>query len=201
MDIGTNAGKAWVGLRVELGPLTSSHNTFQKPSPLFRKRKCGPSRLRRRERRATARAATNPEDMVGATCDNIESTEEVEQAGEAYGTEEVGPSNVAISSVVQDEQARESLIASEVACSEITETAENAIQDITKVSCIATLDNCPDESMNKQYADFMREFLFSEKLVLDNVYSNKFEHVSSRSFRYNQFVHNVLITLNVKHQD
>ena len=66
------------------------------------------------------------------------------------------------------------------------------------MNCIASLENCPNEELNKEYADSMRRCLFSEKLVLDTVFSSKFEPVSTRAFRHDKFVHTVLVTLNVK---
>ena len=85
----------------------------------------------------------------------------------------------------------------EVVSSDIIESAENAVR-VIKVSCIAALKNCPDEVMSKEYADSMKGVIFNEKLVLDTVHSSKYEHVSVRAFRSNQFVYTVSIPVNVK---
>ena len=50
------AGQAWVGLRVKLGPSNSTQDTVH-PTPSYRKMTYGPSRVRRQNRRAAARAA------------------------------------------------------------------------------------------------------------------------------------------------
>ena len=86
-------------------------------------------------------------------------------------------------------------------CNKVTETSAaelNTIGNIVKVSCIATLNNCPDETLDKVHSDGIRKFLFHEKHVLDNVKSSRLDHLSSRSFRNKLFVHTISVTLSVK---
>ena len=47
----------------------------------------------------------------------------------------------------------------------------------------------------------MRGHLFSDKLVLDTVFSGKFKPVPTRAFWRDNFVHVVMVTFNVKNKD
>ena len=76
LDLDTHAGRAWVGLRVQLGhsPGHLHHQVGPPPFQKTHKKKDNPSRQRRRERRAAARQA-NAEEVA-----QKETTEDAEQA-------------------------------------------------------------------------------------------------------------------------
>ena len=87
LDVDSNAGNAWVGLRVQLGHAPGP--LHQQLHPTYKKSDC-PSRQRRRARRAAARAEeVNAEEATTTTTaetfieETEVSTEEVEVAEEA----------------------------------------------------------------------------------------------------------------------
>ena len=87
LDVDSNAGNAWVGLRVQLGHAPGP--LHQQLHPTYKKSDC-PSRQRRRARRAAARAEeVNAEEATTTTTaetfieETEVSTEEVEVAAEA----------------------------------------------------------------------------------------------------------------------
>ena len=51
-----------------------------------------------------------------------------------------------------------------------TSTA-NATPDVIPVYCIATIENCPDSELNKDYGDSIRQFLASEQHLAQNIIS------------------------------
>ena len=83
--------------------------------------------MRRHERHAAVLAAT--EDAENIATENIQTNEEGEQIQKAGPTEAVEPAMP------------ESV--SELASSDIIESAENVVR-VIKVSCTATLENCPE---------------------------------------------------------
>ena len=62
----------------------------------------------------------------------------------------------------------------------------NITEKIVQVDGIAILENCPDETLDKEYADSIRKLLFREQHLRENVFSSKFDILSSRSFRRNK---------------
>lgn len=198
LDVGTTAGQAWVGLRVQLGAENSNQGTFfPHPKP---KKRFGPSRIRRRNRRAAARAAMNADDI---NTEEVVTFQEPSESHPPKPTEEVAK-EATITSLDMGALSQNELANSQVKnrveagdCSEVS-TAEIEVSDIVKVCCIATLENCPDERLDKAHADSIRNFLFNEKHLLENVKSSKLDHLSSRSFRNGMYVHTITVTLSVK---
>ena len=190
LDISSNAGQAWVGLRVQLGYSSFENNEFYPPPPPGRI--CGPSWLRRRSRRATAAA------QAAATRSAEEATANANVEQDSFNnispgpTEEVAPVVVSNEDIAVQEIPTVTLISNENECHAAIEA------EITCVECIATLDSCPDEVLDKGYADSLRSFLFEEQHLRENVYSSKFNHLSSRSFRNEKYVYTISITLKVK---
>ena len=66
LDLEAHAGRAWVGLRVQLGhaPGILHPQPHPQPSPKVHKHKDSPSRQRRRARRAAARQQASAEQVV-----------------------------------------------------------------------------------------------------------------------------------------
>jgi hypothetical protein len=77
LDLDTCAGKAWVGLRVQLGHVPGPPHHDLHPS--FEKKKDSPSRQRRRARRAAARQNKVTEEASNIV--TVEETENREHAG------------------------------------------------------------------------------------------------------------------------
>ena len=179
LDIGTHAGQAWVGLRVELG----ASETFI-PHPPPKSRKSGPSRIRRRNRRAAARAAM----------DVVNGDVHTEEVGTVQGPSE----DTAACCEPTEEVVQAEIPSNELATVENAVEADNCTAEIVKVCGIATLENCPDEQLGKIHSDSIRSFLFKEQHLLENVRSSKLEHLSSRSFRSGKYVHTISVTLSVK---
>ena len=74
----------------------------------------------------------------------------------------------------------------------------NAIPDIISVHCIATLENCPDCTLNEDYGTSIRRFLASEKHIAKNIISTKLQYVSCRLFRNNVYTYTVSIIMIMK---
>ena len=190
LDISSHAGQAWVGLRVQLGYSRSENDFYPPPPP---RRRCGPSRLRRRSRRAAAQAAaTRSAEEATATANNVDVNEDSINNFSPGPTEEVAPVAVSDEDIAVQEIPTVSIISND------DESHASKEADITCVECIATLDCCPDEVLDKGYADSLRSFFFTEQHLRENVYSSKFDHLSSRSFRNEKYVHTISITLQVK---
>ena len=77
-------------------------------------------------------------------------------------------------------------------------TVHDSHTEKVAVFCVATLDNCPNDVLDQEYASSIRKCLFDEQHLLDNVHSSKFDHISCRSFRNKKFVHTITIKLMVK---
>ena len=73
-----------------------------------------------------------------------------------------------------------------------------AIPDVIPVHCIATIENCPDATLNKDYSESIRRFLGSEQHLSQNIVSAELSYVSSRSFRNNIYTHTVSVVMYVK---
>ena len=189
LDVGTHAGKAWVGLRVQLdGRLHTG------PSDT------GTSRERRRARRAAARAANHcpspnreqdthkevaetgnsgiledEKNEVGSNQEVI--TEEVEnyvapaekvvEVVHENETEEVEDNASKI--LEQDEIADIPPTPTSVTENVIVSSIQAKVPDKIRVYCTATIDNCPDDIINSEYGDSIRRFLQSEHHLKDNV--------------------------------
>jgi hypothetical protein len=85
IDLDTHAGRAWVGLRVQLGhvPGPLHHQLRHPPYPKVHKKKDSPSRQRRRARRAAAQKV-NAEEVVDKETDEEKvPSENAEQANES----------------------------------------------------------------------------------------------------------------------
>ena len=74
----------------------------------------------------------------------------------------------------------------------------HAVHDVIPVHCIATVENCPDATLNEDYGDSIRRFLGSEQHLTQNIASTELHYVSSRSFRNNIFTHTVSVIMYVK---
>ena len=135
LDIDSHAGRAWVGLRVQLGhdpgPL---HPPY--PQPVYR-RPDSPSRQRRRDRHAAARKAeeASKEENAGET----DPTEEASREENAKKTDTIDIAEEAViedkSSEVNDDQNVESIV----------DLAEEASIKDMKISD----EVCPDEEFDK----------------------------------------------------
>ena len=197
LDISSHAGKACVGLRVQLGYPYQSQESFYTPRHNMN---CGPSRLRRRARRAAARAEKNGGVATGIKAnvvnsqqnDNLENSSNEDIPLES--TENVVTNEV----LVKNANIAENVAASDLGSNDACTTGNIAQPDTSSVFCVATLDNCPNEVLDKEDADSIRKCLFEEKDMLENVYSSKFEIISSRSLRHNKFVHTISVELKVK---
>ena len=73
-----------------------------------------------------------------------------------------------------------------------------AIPDVIPVHCIATIENCPDATLNEDYSESIRRFLGSEQHLSQNIVSAELSYVSSRSFRNNIYTHTVSVVMYVK---
>ena len=54
----------------------------------------------------------------------------------------------------------------------------SAIPDGIPVYCIATIENCPDSELNKEYCDSIRWFLVSEQHLAQNIISTELDYIS-----------------------
>ena len=221
LDLDTHAGKAWVGLRLHLDDVPCHPHQqayYQKPFSA--------SRHRRREQRAAARAAninaekasetatniceemTNTSDKVINEC--VENENQVNENKENEAEEAVDPVpenevNTCIEDVgnenskIDDEN--DSLVEKNVdeENSKATNTApaEPCPTEII-VYGTATLENCPDAEINKDYGESIRRFLSSEPHLVQNISSINLQHVSSRSFRNSTHTHTVSVTMHVR---
>ena len=66
--------------------------------------------------------------------------------------------------------------------------------ELVSVFCVATFENCPDSQLSEDYGDSLRRYLTSEPHLSQNIARAEFQHLSSRSFRNNLFVHTVSVT-------
>ena len=85
LDLEAHAGRAWVGLRVQLGhvPGPLHHQLHPQPNPKVQKKKDSPSRQRRRARRAAARQASAEEVVDEGTENEKLPNEDAEEAKES----------------------------------------------------------------------------------------------------------------------
>ena len=93
LDLDTCAGKAWVGLRVQLGEVPGPPHHQHRPSTSLIKKKDSPSRQRRRARRAAARQVNvaeeaSNEETVEETVNTDPAKKPVEQSENKKTTEE-----------------------------------------------------------------------------------------------------------------
>ena len=223
LDIDTHAGKAWVGLRVQL------------ESPKASQSHRSNARQRRRARRAAARAAENPTSS-GNVMENVSQELDIDKATEGCvnnkETEKDLPTeNVVVQIDTDDVPCDVVAGTNEIVADEATkpnETIETAtlvpdevptdmvdapasvkdqngvdnvkptVPDIISVYCIATLENCPDSVLNQEYGDSIRRFIHSEHHLAENIASTELNHMSSRSSKSNTYVHTVSVILKVK---
>ena len=131
LDLDTHAGRAWVGLRVQLGNAPPGH-LFRPPHPQppYRKPE-SPSRQRRRDRRAAAARKT-----------------EAEKASNFENAEEAGSNVIADEAVIEDNDVEKTGNKESANCDSTEQsdetlvgTAEEAIAKDMKVSD----EVCPDE--------------------------------------------------------
>ena len=120
----------------------------------------------------------NVDDIANVAEDeNIENTEKIEETPEQRNDIEVEKDDEAATHVPQQ---------------------VNVVPDLIPVHCIATVENCPDATLNKDYGDSIRRFLGSEQHLAQNIASTELQYVSSRSFRNNIFTHTVSVVIYVK---
>ena len=85
LNLETHAGKAWVGLHVQLGHVPGHlHHQFHHPSPQYHKKQDSPSRQRCRARRTAAKQAdaerASTVETVEETVDRDPATKPAEQS-------------------------------------------------------------------------------------------------------------------------
>ena len=248
LDIDTCAGKAWVGLRLQLDHAPAGHQH----QPAYHQKRFSASRQRRRIRRAAAHAANththaHAEEASEKSTNNgdVNTTakkvfENVDHGNKEVETEEVEAEEVVVEETEAEEVVVEETEAEEVEVEEveaervqvkqveaeevetedakeespettsvnevgnensvIVENSDNGVKcpDIIPVYCIATLENCPDSSLNEEYGESIRRFLLSEQHLVQNISSVDLQHLSSRSFRNNSHTHTVSVTIHVR---
>ena len=72
-----------------------------------------------------------------------------------------------------------------------------AIPDVIPVYSIATIENCPDEKLNEDYAESIKRFFASEQHLTQNIISTELKYLTGRSFRNNIHTHTVSVVLHV----
>ena len=70
--------------------------------------------------------------------------------------------------------------------------------EVIAVFCTASLENCPDSTLNDEYGESIRRFLASEQHLAQNISSAELQHVTSKSCRNNLFTHTLSIVMYVR---
>ena len=228
LDLDTHAGKAWVGLRMQLDSPGYPSNPPRSTA-----------RQRRRERREASRKVNNAEkasctdedfndheNTPTVKCDNVvlnaevinsvelptENVDIVTESAVDIQTEEVAvtmtgeedkemteeANNVSLKENEMD-AANAPVSESEESNAKVTDSSnKDLVPDVIPVYCTATLDNCPDEVLSQEYGQSLRRFIHSEQHLKENVVSSDITHMSTRSLRNNKFVHTVSIIMHVR---
>ena len=141
LDLDTHAGKAWVGLRVQL------ENSFSKP--------VGNARQRRRDRRAAARAAENADKNDANKENAVEMTGDIgEIENTNVDTENVETENVSLEDVIEKANAaEESTLPADVSEMEDIDGKADQVKPITEVEntdTVVVISNVPSVSPESQ---------------------------------------------------
>ena len=177
LDLDTQAGNAWVGLRVQLGQVPGPPHHWQVhpyPEEVHRNRE-SPSRQRRRARRAAAKAAnTNESDAA-----------EPVEAVEASSTEKNKEHTKVVIEKVTDAIVAENATISESAMKDISdEICPDEVylknqESITRRIC--TLEVYPEQSEDvHNFRNKVENYFQQRKDVIEKVIECKVEHFGTR---------------------
>ena len=100
----------------------------------------------------------------------------------------------------KDEQIENTEKANEISGErENTLETENDDEKIDRVAVcsIATIENCPDEKLNEDYAESIKRFFASEQHLTQNIVSTELKYLTGRSFRNNIHTHTVSVVMHV----
>ena len=119
--------------------------------------------------------------------------EDDEQLGEKADVKDNDEHNVAENE--EDENEKESNRADKVT---VCQEGPISTPEIIPVFCTASLENCPDSTLNEEYGESIRRFLASEQHLAENICSADLQHVTSKTCRNNLFTHTLSIVMHVR---
>ena len=222
LDVDTYAGKAWVGLRVQLGHVPGPPHHQFRPPPFSQvhKRKDTPSRQRRRARRTAERQVTIAEEaaIVESVQESVEEpdsseTDEhlMEETDEQSGNNEVNESDTATieesnenNRVEIDNKAEEVITENEGTENEpiepvTTHQADQAVvPPIVTIHATAVLDDSPNVTLTNDDVDSLVRILTAKDHLNRNISNIEYSHLSSREFRNKKYKHTVGLKIHVK---
>ena len=192
LDIDTHAGEAWVGLRVHLGHAPPQEAFYSQSN--FPRSRDGPSRQRRRARRAEKRdevhvekPVTEAEEAVAPMDDKTQNVEE-EVAEKATVEEQINVSDeqigdsTEVAAVEAEEDTVEDVEAEVETTEEQVENTVSVVKDAKKVETVyatAEFENSPYNTLMEDDLKSLEKYLFSEKHLQDNIENYEFECVSN----------------------
>ena len=209
LGLDTHAGQAWVGLCVRLG---QPHEPHLPPQPQhlsnFRARN-GPSRERRRARRAAARQeaskkteaeeATVSEVTESVTESENENQEESDLNEISEVNETIAEKAVSICDVdshvaektTQDKPVEELVTAENV-------TGINDVIEFVTIEATAIVEDSPNVTFANDEQESIYRFIASKDHLIKNIADAQAIHLSSREFRNNKYKHTVGVKIILK---
>ena len=80
----------------------------------------------------------------------------------------------------------------------VTAAEESVLPEVVVVHAIAVFTECPEETLNAEYGNSLKKFIFSEDHLERNIASYNTEVLSSHRMRNNLFTHSVAVKINVR---
>ena len=201
LDIDAHAGQAWVGLRVRLeppGPQVERQNVRQKARD-------GPSRQRRRARRAAVREKASEESNERPEDDEAnpvetQSSDNTENTGDEY-CEIVEKTTAESASSVEEAITIEEIETEETTAEEPEipkENTEQVVREFVTIHATAIVEDSLNETLTNDEITSVYRFIASKDHLIKNIADAKANHLSSRKLRNCNFKHTIGVVIIVK---
>ena len=212
LDLDSHAGQAWVGLCVRLGHLPEPE--LQPTNSLKRRQKTrnGPSRQRRRARRAAEKQeveeiiehSQDTEESIAVEAPDIES--DIVENSVTLGDEaiEVDLESSAEKADPPEEGIIEQVSSESDQTAVIKETAENEVvavrteSELVSIYATAVVEDSPYATLANEELESLYRFIASKEHLVKNIADAQACHLSSREFRNFKYKHTVEVKIIVK---